>query len=219
MDTISQFLLAGGKIPEYVIFFIVLLPVVATLVSFVRQVIGIEMFNAYAPIIATYAFLGTGMVNGLAISIIVLLAAILFRSFMKKVRLHYLPRMSLLITLIAICILILLPLSTYVPILDISNISVTSIVLFIVLSEIYLTTDVQKGYKEAGKLYVETIVVASLIFLLINWSAFRNLLISYPEVIVVFIIINLILGRWKGLRLTEIYRFRSIIKQKAKDYA
>lgn len=219
MSNIFLFLTDSGRISPYLVYFLLLLPVIATLVAFARQVIGIKMFGAYAPIIATYAFLGTGLASGLIISFIIFLASLILRVSTKTLRIHYLPRMSLLISMIAIILLILLPLSIHVPIISISTIDPTAVILLLILSDIYLTAEIQQGYKSAGKMYVETIVVAAVIYLLVSWSQFQKFLISFPEVVLLCLILSLIIGRWKGLRLTEMYRFRTVIKEKAKDYA
>lgn len=217
MQNTFMFLASHGKVSSELLYLILLLPVIATLVAFLRQVIGLKLFGVYAPIVATYGFLEAGIGNGLIICTIIFLSAIILRKVTKSLKLHYLPRTSLLITFICIILLVLIPALTYLPFVNLVTIPPLSIILFLSLSDIYLTSEVKDGYKEAGRLYIETVIGAALLSLLISWSAFKSLLLAYPEIIIIFLILNIVIGRWTGLRVIEIYRFRSVIKEKAKE--
>jgi len=47
----------------------------------------------------------------------------------------------------------------------------------------------------------------------INWSWLQGIVIRYPVwIIVLTLSVNLLLGRWTGLRLFEYYRFKEVIK-------
>lgn len=218
MFNLFTLLTAGGKISPEMVYLVLLLPVIATAVAITRQVIGVKMLGAFAPIIATYAFLGTGLANGVLIACIIFLATMLLRYSTKKLRIHYLPKVAILLTCVCIITLILMPLSIYIPIFSFTTVSSSAIILYILLSDTYLSSEIQNGYKKAGKMYIETIIVAVVIYEIISISGFKGFIETFPFIIFLFLIINIIVGKWKGLRLVEIYRFRSVIKEKSKDY-
>ncbi len=218
MSNFFIFLTAHGKISEQLVMYVLSLPIIMMFVAFSRQVIGIKMFGAYAPVIATYAFLGTGLIPGFLLSLLIFLSAIILRFLTRQLRIHYLPRMAILVTLICIIFLLILPFTISLPDVGQANMMAMSVILFITLSDIYLTAQVKNGFKAARKLYLETIVTAAIIFLIITSHIFRNLLMQYPEVIILALVVDLLMGQWKGLRLTEIIRFRSVIKEKSKEY-
>lgn len=214
MAYIINVLISDYQIPQHLIELILLLPIIATIVAFVRQIIGIKMFGAYAPIITTYAFLELGLPQGLVISLIIFLASIILKYLTRKLSIHYLPRMSILLTLVSLIVLSLLPLFKYFNL----PLSPLPIIMLITLSDIYLTSQIQKGYKKAGTLYLETVIVSSIIFMLVSWTSFRSFLMAYPELIIIAVGIDIIIGKWTGLRITEFYRFKSVIKDRSKDY-
>jgi len=52
-------------VPKETLVFLLMLPIVAIVISFARQVIGIKGFGIYTPLIITFAFLVTGLKYGL----------------------------------------------------------------------------------------------------------------------------------------------------------
>ncbi len=53
-------------VSEEAIILLLMLPIVATIIAFSRQVIGIKGFGIYTPLIISFAFLATGLKYGLA---------------------------------------------------------------------------------------------------------------------------------------------------------
>ena len=51
-----------------------------------------------------------------------------------------------------------------------------------------------------------------LYFFEIQWTYLQDLVLNTPEIVVLFILVNIYLGRWTGLRLTEYLQFRDVIK-------
>jgi len=89
--------------------------------------------------------------------------------------------------------------------------------------EKFVSIKTEKGLVSAVILMAETIIVSiiayfiaggeiSLGFTVIKWEFIRNLMLNYPEFIFVLLIINILLGRWSGLRLLEFIRFREILR-------
>jgi len=46
----------------------------------------------------------------------------------------------------------------------------------------------------------------------VEWQFLQNLMLSYPEIILLLIVVNFLLGKWTGLRLFEYIRFREVMK-------
>jgi hypothetical protein len=52
-------------------------------------------------------------------------------------------------------------------------------------------------------------------YFVIGWPALRDFFLQYPWAIVLTFLINIGLGKWSGLRLVELFRFRHILKQES----
>jgi len=194
------------------ILLILMLPLVATVITFARQVVGIKAFGIYIPTILTLTFAAIGIQAGFLIIILILAIGTLIRFVFKRLRLLYLPRMALIITVISISMLVLFYFSAHMPNLSLISVSIFPILILIMLSEEFVKVQIEEGVKNALILTGETLVLSIVSFYIVNWAMVRNLLLSYPEIILITFIINLILGKWTGLRLWELYRFKEVIK-------
>jgi hypothetical protein len=65
----------------------------------------------------------------------------------------------------------------------------------------------------AVMLTIETILLSLFCFYLTSWQWLQNIILKYPFGVLLFTLaVNILLGRWTGLRLTEYIRFRKIIE-------
>ena len=194
------------------ILLILMIPVVATFITFVRQVVGIKAFGIYIPTILTLTFVAIGIYAGIIIIVVIVVVGTLVRMGLKKLRLLYLPRMALVITTVAISMLLMFYVSAGVLYLSLISVSVFPILILIILVEQFIKVQMEEGGRSALILTIETIVLSVISFYGVNSNIVRTVLLSYPEVILITFIINLILGKWVGLRLWEYYRFREVIR-------
>jgi hypothetical protein len=193
------------------IYLILILPVIATLIAFARQVIGVKAFGIYAPSLVAVSFLATGLKYGIAIFASVLIIGTLGRLLARKIKLMYLPRMAIVLTLVSLSILAWLAVGAYFNKVGLIAISIYPILIMVIITEKFVAVQIEKGSAIALQLIAETLVLSVACYFLAYWESFRMLILGYPEVILLTFIINLILGRWAGLRLIELYRFRKVI--------
>jgi len=199
-------------VPELSLAFFLMLPVAATLISFARQVLGIKAFGLYIPLITTFAFLATGIKYGVFLFLIIVVTGTLFRYVLRKARLLYLPRMALTLILITISIYIIFVLAVYLGKTSFIQVSIFPVLILIILSEKFINTQIRLGNKIAIISTIETLLISIACYYLISWQSFQNIALQYPLIfIAVTIIINILLGRWAGLRISEFFRFKEVI--------
>jgi len=80
------------------------------------------------------------------------------------------------------------------------------------LVEKFVSTQTEQGLKSALILIFETLLVAIICYFVAEWDWIKTMVFGYPELIFVFILANIFLGRWTGLRLFEYFRFYEVIK-------
>jgi len=199
-------------VPINTIFLILMIPVIATIIAFFRQVIGIKAFGLYIPTILTLAFLVTGIKYGLIIFVAILIVATLIRYLLKFLRILYLPRMAIVLTATALAIFIMFALGAYTQRTGFIAISIFPILIIAILAEEFVKVQIEKGLWTAIQLAIETLVISTLCYFLVSWEALRTFFLSYPELILLTLPINYLLGKWTGLRLAEFFRFRELRK-------
>jgi len=200
-------------VPQETVVLLLMLPIVATIIAFARQIIGIKGFGIYTPLIIAFAFLVTGLKYGLAFFMVILLVGTLMRLLVKKFRLLYLPRMAIVLNMVALAILILFLVGAYTDQKGLILAPVFAILIMITLVEKFVVAQIEQGARGAIILTTETLILSVVCYWIASWSWLQNLALLYPIwIILISIIVNILLGKWTGLRLSEYFRFREVIK-------
>lgn len=194
------------------ILLILMLPIVATIVSFFRHVIGVKSLGVYIPSILTITFVAIGIYAGLLMILLIVSVGTLARLVLRPIRLLYLPRMALTITAVSCAILALFYFSVRIPNLSLVSVSAFPVLILIMLVEAFVKVQIEEGARGALILTLETILLSIVSFFIVNGTFFRGLLLAYPEIIFLSFLTNILLGKWTGLRLWEYYRFREVIE-------
>ena len=211
MSNIIQLIASQGVSIE-TIYLILALPFVATLIAAFRQLIGVKSFGIYTPLVLTFAFWAIGIKYGIAIFLVIFITGTAVRYILRNFRLLYMPRMAIVLTVISLAILTLLAVGGYLNKVGLASTSILPILILITLIEKFISTQVEKGFRTAAVLSIETLVISIACYYFIIWDVFRNLVLEHPEYILLLFVVNIFLGRWTGIRLSEYLRFREVMK-------
>lgn len=204
--------LVNRGVPINNIILILMLPIIATILAFSRQVIGLKAFGLITPALTSLTFLVMGLEYGLIVFAVILLSGTLTRLVLRRFHLLYLPRMALVLTNVSISILILLGLGVVAEQTVVLSFSIFPILILTLLAEEFIAVQFTSGARRAATITAWTLVLAICCYYIVSWELFRTIVISYPEVVILCIPLNILLGRWTGLRLTEYIRFRNLLR-------
>jgi len=216
MENISPLikLFINQGVPLETVILILMFPVIATLIVFLRQVLGIKAFGIYTPLIITFAFLATHDLRyGIAIFISVILVGMLTRFLLRPLRLLYLPRVAIMLSVVAAAMLILLTFGGSLRRTGLAAVSIFPILIMITLVEKFVAIQIEKGDKTAIILAIETLIISIVGYFIASWHFLIQALIYWPWIILFTFPINIILGKWTGLRISEYFRFKEIMKK------
>jgi hypothetical protein len=212
MDFLVQQIVGFG-VSEQTIALVLMLPVVATFIAAARQIIGIRGFGIYITLILAYAFVATELKYGILIFFVVILAGTFFRILMKKIRILYLPRMAMILTGVTFAVFLLFLLGSYFKLEGLYVISIFPILVMTLIVERFVSAQIERGAKAAILMTVETLALAIISYFIINWGLLQQIILSFSLLAIFFIfLLNYILGRWTGLRLSEYFRFRELLE-------
>lgn len=210
-------LLAGfvwQGVPIETVRLILLFPIIVTLVAFFRQVVGIKAFGIYTPSIVTFAFLAFdpgGIKYGVAIFIAIIVVGMVSRELTRHLRILYLPRVAITLTIVAIAILIILALGASFQRTGLASVSIFPLLIMITLVEKFVATQIEKGNKTAIVLAAETLFLSLVGYFIARSAPLAQSLLLHPWIILLTIPVNILLGKWRGLRLSEYFRFWKIL--------
>jgi hypothetical protein len=214
MNHFISLALSNG-VPLDTLVLVLILPIIVTLIAFFRQVIGIKAFGIYTPAIITFAFLATNQIKyGIIIFVTVIAMGTFVRYLLKQFRLLYLPRVAIMITIVGFAILALLIIGGIYNRTGLASVSIFPILIMITLVEKFVAVQIEKGGRTAVILATETLIISVIGYYIASWPALIGFVLNYPWISLFTIPFNIFMGKWTGLRISEYFRFRQIIKSK-----
>lgn len=209
---------ANAGVPIDTIVLLLLLPAVATVIAAARHLVGLQSFGILMPAALSVAFVATGPIVGMGLFLVIVFVSTAFRIALRrlKVKLQYLPRMALIVWLVVLGVvgaLFSLPILTNNP--YISNVSVFPVLVLILLAEDFARVQLGKSIRVAISLTTETLFLALIAFAIFELRFLQRFALTNPEILFIFVALaDVFLGRYTGLRLLELWRFRRLIFSK-----
>ena len=193
---------------------ILLIPVGTLVLSLARNIIGIPTFGIFTPILLTLFFKETSFGFGMLFFFIVVLIGIGERYILDKFYLLAVPRLSILLTLVIILMILYTVLTA-----DISTISQKHLAFFPI---VIVTTNIERlsimmaeeGLVNTLKTLLGTLIIAILGYSLYSITALEMFMFTNPELLFTIIGLLILIGKYKGYRISEFIRFRDLVRQK-----
>ena len=191
------------KLPQ--LHLLLALPLGAVIVVFVRSVLGWKTFGLFTPVLLALAYLQSGPIAGPTISTAAILVGMIAAPLLRRLEMS---RVAFLGTLIAIVVTALGALALQLD--NLVLISAFPVVVTALVVERWWNAWESEGRKQAMRMTATTLVVALLIQGLVASPLLVALATDYPLAIPSSAILMMILlGRYQGLRLSELGRFHA----------
>lgn len=198
--------------PEFQATFRVLLlvPISALLVCIFRNMVGFPVFGIFMPVLMALAFRSTGLAYGLGIFAFVILIGYLFRRGVNNLRLLLVPRLSVLLSIVIFSITIFAVVGSLYNIREFMAVGLLPIVILTMTIERFFIIVEESGVQEAIRTALGTATVATVSYGILLWEPLQLTFFVYPELIFAVAAFQLLIGRYTGLRLSELGRFRAL---------
>ncbi len=194
----------------------VTITILATIVSVSRYIFGSKTYGIYAPIILAISYSYTGFRYGFAITLIVIVTTLLSYSILKRIRMHYITRIAINYCLLSIALVFfLLVINRYgLGLENMAQIPSLAVISIAALSDFFIKQFVQKSFKSSIAILFNTMVIASIGWFVITRDVITAYTINNLWIIPLLIIVNIVIGQFKGLRIKDLFRFSSILQDK-----
>jgi transglutaminase-like putative cysteine protease len=196
--------------------FLLLLPLAALIVAVFRTIVGVPTFGTFSPALLGLAFLNLKALPwALGIFCVVVLVGWLMRHRLENFHLLQVPRATALLTLIISLLLVLLIVANRVGITVTSYVALFPLVILTNLVERFWTVEAEDGAVSSFKRLFGTMIVTVTVTLLLAPEAVGAWMFGNPETLLAVLAAALVLGRYTGYRLSELYRFRDLVQEAA----
>ncbi|MBI1817198.1 MAG: hypothetical protein HYR72_19680 [Deltaproteobacteria bacterium] len=207
-----------AQVPLQALNLILILPIIAAIIVIARTLIGLETFGTFSPVIVSLAFLTTGLRWGAAIFAVIVGLGAVMRALLQRVRLQLVSRLAILIAVVAGIMAGLTVLGASFGIGALMNVSIFPMVIMSSVIENFSSSQAEFGTREAIRLTVNTLLLAVVCYLAVETTGLQSVVLVFPEVLLIAIVVDVALGKWRGLRLLEYIRFFDLTRRSEKPW-
>jgi len=221
LSTFLQYLIVNG-VPEYTVVLMLFLPLLATTVTFSRYILGIKSLTIYASLLLTFALYELArnsngsidtfraIVHGGTLIFVTTVIAYIFQSLTKEMRMHYLAKVTLILT--SVCVAVLFLMYAFIQFYNRTfvNLNPLAIVIIILVIDIFMKGYLRKGPEKSAYLIIQTVGISYALFFIMSQIEIKDFLLAHPEVVLYSVLVNIFIGKWKGFRWSEYLRFKNI---------
>jgi len=201
-------------VPPNTIVLLLLLPAIAAIIAGARHLVGIRGFGIFLPAALSVVFLAIGPVAGIALFLVIVAVSTATRITLRasKVKLQYLPRMALLLWFVVLGVLGVLFMAPILRQSDLINVSIFPVLVLVLLAEEFSKVQLGKSAKTAINLTTETLILALVSFIFLTLEGIQSVALLHPESFLITVaFIDILLGKFIGLRFIEYWKFRKLI--------
>jgi hypothetical protein len=209
-DTIIK--VSESNIPLETLKLILLLPFAATIVAIFRNVVGVRTYGVFGPAIMSIAFLSSGLVVGLILFTVLLVTGVFARRIIERLNLMMVPRLAILLTMCCMVMAAVIAIGIKMDSQYLARLTVFPLIIMALIIENFMKTTVEKGLSDALKICFSTVIVSVACFLVVSIPTLQAIVMTHPEILLLVVGLDILIGRWKGLRLVEYLRFSKLMK-------
>ena len=187
---------------------LLLVPIGTLIIAVLRNVVGLPTFGIFMPMLIALAFRSTGPLYGIAIFCGVLAVGFAVRSFLDRLHLLLVPRLSVILTLVIACFTVLALVGNKWGVRELMAVGLIPFVILTMTIERFFIIIEESGSREALITAAGSIAVSIVTYGIIGWETLQMTFFVYPELILSVAALQILLGRYTGYRLSELFRFR-----------
>jgi hypothetical protein len=194
------------------IYIFLIIPIILTIVIFFKHFIWLSPIWIIIPLFVSILFLKFWLFFGLWLIVFFVIVNLLLSLITDRYNLLYAPRMVFLITINIIVFIGMMNILYGLKIISLNISDILYFIIFILLSEKMINIMISKDLLEYKESFLYTLLIWVFCYVIFNTNSLKVVLLSYPELILFLIPMNFLIGKFSGLRVTEYFRFKEIIK-------
>lgn len=189
-------------------------PIGAFVMLVLRNLIGIKTFGTFMPVLIALAFRETKLLSGIILFTVVVALGLLARFYLEKLRLLLVPRLTSVLILVILLMSMVSIVSHKMDIpIGLSVALFPMVIMTMTIERMSIAWD-ERGPGTAIKEGMGSLIIAAIAYLFMTWGPLEHLVFVFPELLLVLFGITLLLGRYSGYRLTELFRFRALARER-----
>jgi hypothetical protein len=192
---------------------LIMVPLGALIILLLRSFIGIHTFGTFMPVLIALAFRKTELVDGIILFVLIVSLGLTVRFYLEQLKLLLIPRLSAVLTTVIILMMLLSIFSNQLGFETGLSVALFPMVILTMTIERMSIVWEERNAAEAILQGIGSLFAAAIAYLVMSNIYMEHLLFVFPELLLVIIGAMLLLGCYQGYRLSELVRFRELIKK------
>ena len=189
---------------------LLVIPLGVLVAAMFRNLIGIRTFGTFMPMLIALSLRETSLTAGLTLIVGCLTAGVVGRLMLDRLRLLFVPRVCLLLSIVVVTVTGLSLLGHSLQVRSLGQGLLFPIVILAMLIERISVTTLEEGWSSSFKLLGGSFALAAMTYPLFRSSFLSHLFLGFPELILVVMSALVLVGGYTGFRIMELWRFRSL---------
>lgn len=191
---------------------ILLVPIGALIIAFLRILIGLRTSGTFMPILIALAFVETQLIPGLLMFVSIVSVGLLIRFLLSSLNLLLVARIASIIIIVIMIMALFSIISAKLQLQQVMTITFFPMIILAWTIERMSILWEEEGPKEVLIQGGGSLFMACLAYLTMSNSLIKHMSFNFPELLFVVLALLLMMGQYTGYRLTELARFRSLVK-------
>jgi hypothetical protein len=197
--------------------FLLLLPVAALVICVFRNVIGVASFGTFGPALIGLVFREMGNVLGIAVFAGLILAGWRCRRLLDRFHLLQVPRTALMLSVVVVMLIGLIAAASHYQYPITKYVSLFPVIILTGMMERFWTLEEEDGARTSFRTLLGTLFIAAAVAVVVSAPWVSATLAQYPEALGLVMAGQMLLGRYTGYRVAELYRFRDFVEPPAAE--
>jgi len=189
---------------------ILLFPLCSLLITFLRNVIGIQTFGIFMPILVAAPCMYTGLILGVVGFILILAMAWFCHHILEKLRILKTARLAIVVSIISIFFVLLLWHSAIDQKLEFGMLALMPVVIISFVAERIHQVTQDSNWSDLIQNTWGSLLTIVLCYLYLTSHLLQSMFTLYPEFYLFVIAGLIIIGQWDGIRASEVIRFKHL---------
>ena len=189
---------------------LLMIPIGALVMVFMRTFIGIDAFGTFMPVLIALAFRETKLFWGVILFTMLVALGLVIRFMLDRLRLLLVPRLSA-VLIVVVALMLFISLMSHRLGLE-TGLSVALFPMVIIAMTIERMSVVweERGAAVAMRAGLGSLFVAIVAYIFMGIAWLEHLIFTFPEMLLIILAIVVLAGRYTGYRLTELRRFKEL---------
>jgi hypothetical protein len=189
---------------------LLMIPIGALVMVVMRNIVGIDAFGTFMPVLIALAFRETRLFWGVVLFSLLVALGLSIRFLLERLRLLLVPRLGA-VLIVVVLLMLFISLTSHRLGME-TGLSVALFPMVIIAMTIERMSVVweERGAVDAIRAGLGSLAIAVAAFFFMGLAWLEHIVFTFPELLFVVLALVVLAGRYTGYRLTELQRFRAL---------